>query len=439
MSIVSPCAPQANSQSTELPTTCDHASVEVADDHTDERSTAPQGGSESRTRSPTGIRTPPNAREYISGYEQLSKLGVGFYPIHRDKSPAVEDKLNREVTTDLVKIRFWAEYRHYRSFALRILKGSLLMVVDTESPFKHPGKLGPDGEMVLYGLLEDHDITLPRCPMVQTASGGFHRYFLVPKWLRIRSVIGLWPGIDILAVGSSVILPGSQTEAGQYCVLRSFEECVIPEAPREFIKLIRKVQQAEARPERSRSNSYKPLPESDTSVVSGRQWWLLLRNRVFRSCWSRKAKAADTTDSAYEYHLAKACFCCGLNQRQTEFVIMTWRQKHGLTRSLRQLRDGIVPGAWQEVSPWVAQWRADRAAAEDARKATKTSSMILSYISNCSQMQTPASIASALPIPRERAKKTMQRMAKDGKLRRTKEGYAVGDALGTFSRITTPL
>ena len=85
----------------------------------------------------------------------------------------------------------------------------------------------------------------------------------------------------------------------------------------------------------------------------------------------------------------------------------------------------IIPAAWREVSPWVERWRADRAAVEEARRTTKTSTMILSYISDSNQPQTPASIASALPIPRERAKKAMQRMMKGGKLQRTKSGYTV--------------
>ena len=139
---------------------------------------------------------------------------------------------------------------------------------------------------------------------------------------------------------------------------------------------------------------------------------------MFRSFWNREGKAADTTDSAYEYHLAKACFCCGLNERQTSYVIRGWRQGHGLERSLRKLGCAIIPAAWREVSPWVERWRTDRAAAEKARRATKTSSMILSHISGSGQPQTPASIASALPIPRERAKKAMQRMVKAGQLQR---------------------
>jgi Bifunctional DNA primase/polymerase, N-terminal len=429
MSIVSHLASPANSQRAELPTTCNQANVNIADDHADE----------SQARSPIGIRSPPDALDCLGGYEQLSKLGIGFYPIHRDKSPAVEGRLDGEVTTDMIKIRFWVEHRHYRSFALRILTGSRLMVIDTESPFKHADKTGPDGEIFLWSLLEDHDITLPRCPITQTASGGFHRYLLAPKGLPVRSAISLWPGIDILAARSNVILAGSRTEFGQYQAWRSFEECPIPEAPRAFVRLIRQTQRGAAGRQRSLSNRSRPLPVGDSPLVSRRQWWLLFRNHVFRSFWNRKGKVADNSDSAYEYHLAKACFCCGLNQLQTEHVVLMWRQKHGLKRDVQQLRGGIVPAAWLEVSPWVERWHAEQTAIEEARKATKTSNMILAYIKIASQPQTPSSIASALPIPKERAKKAMQRMEQEGKLLRAKSGYTVAGTPGTFCCITTPL
>src|SRR4051812_46918448 len=120
----------------------------------------------------------PDGGVYISGYKQLSNLGVGFYPVNLDKSPAVKGKLDRAATTDAMKIQFWAERQHHRSFALRILSGSPLMVIDTENPFKHPGEPGPDGELFLGNLLEEQGITLPACPTVETASGGFHRYLL---------------------------------------------------------------------------------------------------------------------------------------------------------------------------------------------------------------------------------------------------------------------
>lgn len=106
---------------------------------------------------------------YIDGYRQLSPLGVGFYPIRPDKSPAVKGKLDRAATVHPIKIRYWAEHRHHRSFAARLLRRCRRFVIDTENPFKHPDQPDPNGEMFLGSVLEDSDICLPSCPLVETA------------------------------------------------------------------------------------------------------------------------------------------------------------------------------------------------------------------------------------------------------------------------------
>lgn len=360
---------------------------------------------------------------YISGYSQLSPLGVGFYPVNPDKSPAVSGKLSQSATVDPIKIRFWAEHCHRRSFAARILRRSRLIVIDTEAPFKHPDRPGPDGELVLYSLLEDAEITLPPCPVVQTASGGFHRYLIIPKGFRIRPRVGLFPGIDVLAAVSNVILPGSRTSTGDYRALRSFEESPIPEAPRALMKLIRDAQTPPSRQSRLRASPSSLMVGVDTSEVSRRQWYLLFRNRVFQSFWNRRGKAGDATDSAYEFHLAKACFCCGLNHRQTECVLVNWRRKHALNRDLRQLHMAVIPKAYSEVEPWIERWHAEREARKRANKAATTANLILSHMNRVDDPQQPAAIAAGLGIPRERVKKAMQRMASNGKLVRTPRGY----------------
>jgi hypothetical protein len=415
----------AGKRRAELPTSRKWASVDRVHHDAGEHDIPQPEGNDKRK----GIRSPPpKTGRYIAGYEQLSKLGVGFYPIRANKSPAVKGKLDRTATTDPTKICSWAERDGHRNYALRILKGSRLMVIDSESPFKQPGKVGPDGELIFYGILEEHQITLPECPTVQTASGGFHRYFLVPRWLPIRSTISIWPGIDILAVGSSVILPGSRTDVGQYRALRSFEECPIPEAPKDFIALIRKAQKATPI-NRSLLPPSRCVPAGDRSTVSTRQWYRLFHNRVFYAFWTRKGKLRDNSDSAYEFHLAKACFCCGLDQAQALTVIQTWREKHGLRRSRDRLHNVIIPGAWQKVSNWVDGWRAKQAAADEARKANKTANRILATLSSAKTAQTPSSIATALGIPRERAKKAMQRLADKCQLFRTPGGYILPPTL----------
>jgi len=168
--------------------------------------------------------------------------------------------------------------------------------------------------------------------------------------------VAIWPGIDILTAGSSVILRGSRTDTGEYRAIRSFDECWIPEAPREWVSLIRRVRKETQTNDTSPAAHPDPFADVETSDVSRRQRWLLFRNRVFRSFWKCEGKAGNATDSAYEYHLAKACFCCGLNNGQAESVILNWRRKHALNRDLRQLRNRILPKAWAEVEPWVERW-----------------------------------------------------------------------------------
>jgi hypothetical protein len=172
----------------------------------------------------------------------------------------------------------------------------------------------------------------------------------------IRLSIGLWAAVDILAAGSNVILRGSRLTNGEYRVLRSFDECPIPEAPKAFIRLIRQAQKEKREPDRRCA----VVPVGGRSLVSPREWYLLFRNKVFQSFWNRTQKIADGSLSAYEYHLAKVCFCCGLAEQQTVHVIERWWRKHGMDRSLEKLRSAIMPAAWREVAPYVQQWHADQ-------------------------------------------------------------------------------
>ena len=94
-----------------------------------------------------------------------------------------------------------------------------------------------------------------------------------------------------------------------------------------------------------------------------------------------------------------------------------------MQRSLRKLREAIVPKAWAEVEPWVERWHAEREAAKQSKGAAKMANLILAQIRDAGAPQMPSCIAAALEIPRERAKKAMQRMAGEGKLVSTPDGY----------------
>jgi hypothetical protein len=67
----------------------------------------------------------------------------------------------------------------------------------------------------------------------------------------------------------------------------------------------------------------------------------------------------DTSLSAYEFHLAKACFCVGLATDQAETVIKWWWKHHNLTgRSEKKLVKAIIPAAWRDVAEYVVGWKA---------------------------------------------------------------------------------
>jgi len=59
------------------------------------------------------------------------------------------------------------------------------------------------------------------------------------------------------------------------------------------------------------------------------------------------------------------------------------------------------------TAAWVDRWHADNAAADETRKAAKTTNQISAYLTDLGIAQTPSSIAAALSIPRERAKKAI--------------------------------
>jgi hypothetical protein len=99
---------------------------------------------------------------------------------------------------------------------------------------------------VLANILAENDIVLPECPLVRTPTGGYHRYLRVPKGYRVWGTVAMWPGVDILAQASNVVLAGSQTKDGTYTVLRGFD-VPIPEAPIKLLKLIHKRQKPPTR------------------------------------------------------------------------------------------------------------------------------------------------------------------------------------------------
>jgi hypothetical protein len=263
-----------------------------------------------------------------------------FYPIRADKSPGIR-RPDHNATTDRRQLAAWARRRNHMGFAARIAPGSRLFVLDLEDPYKHRGEIGPSGMLSLCSVLEEHDIWLPEAPTTQTCNFGRHIFFLSPTGLEVRSCVRLWPGVDLLATGSNVILPGAKVRDGVYTSLRGFNRCAIPEAPVAFVDALR----ASATTRHRYSDPLIDLPSSETATVSQQQRYLLMRDPIFQTMWRRRKQYGDLTKSCYEFHIAKCCLAKGLSPDQVVTVVRWWWSKYGLQPKERRLRRWIIPKA----------------------------------------------------------------------------------------------
>lgn len=319
------------------------------------------------TSSVSNLHTLRNAFRALTPHAQ-------FYPVNPDKSPACK-KLRSTVTTNPRRVAGWM-HRHH-GIGARIKEDSRLFVLDLESPAKQPGVLGPDGLSMLDAILDDNDVHLPPAPTTQTPNEGRHIYLLAHGDFRARHQISAWPGIDILAANSNVILPGSRSVFGNYRQSRGFDH--LPEAPARFMEVLAERQVMTAAGGKTFASI--PLPIGETSEVTRRQWYLLRRNKYFWTMWRRCKTDGDRSLSAYEFHIAKACFCCGLQETQVVAVLRCWWRAHELANRERKFVRGVMPSAWDEVAEWVAKWKLEHQPKARGRKVSMATHQVLSLSS----------------------------------------------------------
>ena len=282
------------------------------------------------------------------------KEHADFFPTGLDRAPTCgSPKYSATIDTEI--IHNWSGQYRTAGFSARIRRRSRLLVIDLDQ------KNGQDGFTSLGYVLLDHNIELPAGPVVKTPHGGRHLYMLRPIHSpKVVSQVGIWGGVDIMAEKGQCILPGSKIRDGEYQLVEGDLEN-IPYAPLALLKVIhdrQKEQKVEER--RARQRSRVPLPFNDApACLTPRERVRLFRNKVFRSFWNMGKEEGDTSLSAYEFHLAKACFCVGLSTDQTETVIKWWWKHHNLTdRSEKKLVKAIIPAAWRDVAEYVVGWKA---------------------------------------------------------------------------------
>ena len=150
----------------------------------------------------------------LEGALAFARRGWPVFPVSRDKLPAVK-KWEQKATTDEARIREW-----FGSVALGGCNFGFppgragMVVIDTDRGKVRKG-VTVDGEDSLREYLLDSAEGIPRTFRVRTPSGGIHRYYAASG---LKSRNGLLPAVDAKTNGGYVIIPGSQTEKGNYVI-----------------------------------------------------------------------------------------------------------------------------------------------------------------------------------------------------------------------------
>lgn len=139
--------------------------------------------------------------------------------------------------------------------------------------------------------------------------------------------------------------------------------------------------------------------------------------RLPRPLENKTRRLNDTSNSAYEFSLAKYCYLCGLTTEQVAAVISAWWIKHKITGDYDRLTQRIMPAAWEQARPSVEAFQEER----QSKAAGKTANRILAYIYQYGSAM-PAEVATALDISRQSAFNLLKRLAVAGQLAHSQTG-----------------
>lgn len=145
---------------------------------------------------------------------EFARRGLPVFPVTEKKLPAVKDWENA-ATTDETQIRKWFEEVLIGGCNYGFPAGRAgILIIDTDVDKKIGGAV-VNGEDSLKDYLLDNAGYLPDTMRVRTPSGGIHRYYRAEGF---RSKNALLPAVDIKSCGGYVVIPGSITEKGRYCI-----------------------------------------------------------------------------------------------------------------------------------------------------------------------------------------------------------------------------
>jgi hypothetical protein len=329
------------------------------------------------------------------------------------KRPWLRSLIN-EASSDPAVVAAWQQTKPGCSWGLRIESDSLI-VLDLE----RPGKGSPAGGIRMIDWVEcENGKRLPDGPVATTESGGEHRYFLLPEQYRgqFKNWTSALPGVDVRVKGGLVVIPPDTNRQW----IESPDDLDIPELPAWFCDLLladRRVSNANRAESGSDVGTRRRAQSADAANdilrahIPARQWFTLRCSPGFWQLWCRNRLMRDTSNSGYEFSIARVGYRCGLSTEQVAALVSAWWSRHNIHGNYDRLTKRIMPVALETVREYVESFQAER----EAKQAGKTVNRILGLLRTLTSAA-PSEIASNLDMPTNTVVKALGRMTCKGQL-----------------------
>jgi hypothetical protein len=154
-----------------------------------------------------------------------ARMGWAVFPLSPGmKIPIAGSRGFKDATSDLAVITAWWTATPNANIGIATGKASGFWVIDSDN------KKGKDGEASLKVFAAQHAEPPAATKVVQTPTGGTHRYIAYDERAPVRNRANVLVGVDIRGDGGYVVAPPSITEIGAYTWASGADDTPIAEA-----------------------------------------------------------------------------------------------------------------------------------------------------------------------------------------------------------------
>jgi hypothetical protein len=323
-----------------------------------------------------------------------------------EKKPALR-RAKPGATRSVDQITKWMDTKPGCGWAFRI-DHRRLIVLDLENESRG------DGAATIRRLAEERG-PLPSGPVVETASGGRHLYFLLPENFTgtIKNWTAVLPGIDIRVNKGMLMLPPTRLPNGEYRWLVPLTEQDPPLIPEWLLDALLEARAArnsgggDGTPRSKCDRPVRQLAEERSSLTTvremtsrlfgnnrllsgrrpqlhkplNRKLFLMRRDPKFQKTWKKTRSDFRRADgepdkSKYELAIAGRALSCGCSASETDTLIRYWYTEHSLdsAKLSRSRMTCTINTALASTAAYRAEWEA-----KQSKRKPKLRSVILEF------------------------------------------------------------